>query len=522
MIIIYIFYFIKANPTSQLSAFLQKTYIEQRSITNEKTWPANQQIFYVPQSLMYHQGRYCKEETDLMIKLIQMDGKYAVTLEDTNSNHKALQHIVSQNKSTKVTQDIAEIVKNLDVQTNSKFLLIEAIEGMGKTVMLKEIAYRWAKNELLTTSKIVFLVHLQDPKVHELKTWSDFLQYFCKEEGLDTTFVSSNDVTSKDIAFLFDSFEEFPTGSWEDSFVYKVFKRKVLPDCVLIITSCPHASACLRPEATVRVYLLGFTEIEQKKEFINKALQDQQQIKEVTQYLENDSTLSRLCFSPINMVFLLHIYLCHCDLFFSNASNFYEHILCLIVCHHLAKHDNSFENIAYNLSDLPAYCNKILKQLCKLSVDYPQTKKKIIFTCEDIKETCPDIIKIPGAINGFGLLQAVQYDDPTGKTMKFILSHHIIQEALAAHHNQSPKNQLKCLRLLKTYSEAGNKEISKHIANAKVFDNRTINLRGTSLSSSVIKCLALISLSLLTRNGRKLTYMDVTLKTMALLFYIKH
>ena len=131
-------------------------------------------------------------------------------------------------------------------------------------------------------------------------------------------------------------------------------------------------------------------------------------------------------------------------------------------------------------------------QLCKLSVDYIQIKKKMLFTCEEIKETCPDIIKLTGAVNGFGLLQAVQCDDPTGRTIKFILSHHIIQEALAAHHNEIPNSQLKCLRLLKTCSEAGNKEICKRIVNAKVFDNRKINLRGTRLSSRDIKCLALI------------------------------
>ena len=79
---------------------------EQRFIPYGETWPPNQPRFYVPQSLIYHQGRYCKEESDLMMKLIQMDDNCTVTLEDTNPNHQTLQHILNRNrnKSTKVNQ----------------------------------------------------------------------------------------------------------------------------------------------------------------------------------------------------------------------------------------------------------------------------------------------------------------------------------------------------------------------------------------------------------------------------------
>jgi len=45
---------------------------------------------------------------------------------------------------------------------------------------------------------------------------------------------------------------------------------------------------------------------------------------------------------------------------------------------------------------------------------------------------CPDVIATPEAINGFGLLQAVQYFGLTGKTMTFNFLHSTIQEYLAA------------------------------------------------------------------------------------------
>ena len=471
---------IEVDPTTELSTFLCQFHTQHRSIIGEKTWPPNQPTFYIPQSLMYHEGRYKdKEESDLMVELNQM-----------GLNHQPPQYIPNRSKSTKETNDIKNIFTSLNTHKGPKFLLIEGAQGMGKTILLKEIVYRWANNELLITCKLVFLIPLHDPQVHKVKTLSAFLQYFCEKSGfprevIERVFASSDNFNGTNVAFLFDSFEEFPTDLQEDSFVYKVLQREVLPNCVLVVSSRPHASACLRPYATVRVYLLGFTEMQQKKEFIEQALEDQQQNREVTQYLERESTINDLCFVPLNMAILLHLYLFNCALFSSNLTELYSKFLCLIICRHLAKHNHSFENTTYDLRSLPAPYDKIITNLCKFSSENLKTKMKTVFTCDDIKETCPDIFTTPGAINGFGLLQAVQCDCIAGRTIKFTLSYCIIQ---TSHHIYIPNTQLRC----QTCFKAGNKEIRRDIVNANIFDSRTINLRGISLTPSDVEYLTLI------------------------------
>jgi len=57
----------------------------------------------------------------------------------------------------------------------------------------------------------------------------------------------------------------------------------------------------------------------------------------------------------------------------------------------------------------------------------------LIFTIDEIKAACPDITAIPGAINGFGLLQAVEHLSITGTTI-FNFLHLSIQEYLAVYH----------------------------------------------------------------------------------------
>ena len=54
-----------------------------------------------------------------------------------------------------------------------------------------------------------------------------------------------------------------------------------------------------------------------------------------------------------------------------------------------------------------------------------------MFTLAEIKKECPDIDK---AINGFGLLQVVEYAGRTSKSLSFNFIHLSIQEFLAAHH----------------------------------------------------------------------------------------
>ena len=99
-----------------------------------------------------------------------------------------------------------------------------------------------------------------------------------------------------------------------------------------------------------------------------------------------------------------------------------------------------------DLTKLPGPHNKIILQLFKFSLE-ALNNNKLVFTFDEINTACPGIASIEGAINGFGLLKAVQHFGITGKTIRFNFSHFTIQEFLAAHHvaNLSPSDELKIL-----------------------------------------------------------------------------
>ena len=110
------------------------------------------------------------------------------------------------------------------------------------------------------------------------------------------------------ILLFFLTADEYPEELQKNSLIADILKRKVLPYCALVVSSRPHATVHLRERATVRVDILGFTEVE-RNQFIQQALKEQpQSIKELTQYLEDHFTISSLCVVPFNMVVLLFLY----------------------------------------------------------------------------------------------------------------------------------------------------------------------------------------------------------------------
>ena len=543
---------------------VSQSNVRERLNPDEETWPPDQPKNFTPLVLIHHQGQHSMKQATAMAQLIQTGDIDDITSLASNrsvptnhpklDSHEPLQEVLD---SSTVTKELTDILAPLEQSKEPQFILIEGAPGIGKSVFLKELAYRWGNKQLLKTFKLVLLVPLRDPTVQQALLLKDLLHLFCKRGYTRATHISTactdylvhND--GRDLTFLFDGFDEFPEALQKNGLIADILKRKVLPYCALVVSSRPHATAHLRERATVRVDILGFTEIE-RNQFIQQALKEQpQSVKELTQYLDDHITISSLCVVPFNMVVLLFLYKQGISLP-NNSTQLYNHFICLTICRHLAKSGHHLDNTIMDLINLPDPCNKIIQQLSKFSLE-ALNNNKLVFTFDEIKVACPDIADIPGAINGFGLLQAVQHFAITGKIMTFNFLHFSIQEFLAAYHvanlsqskelkilkekfwsdihsnmfaiyitltkgqrpsfkqfikpslgqrfkgfitgaqvaNRFVDDQVKCHRLFQCFFEAGDKEICRSIENAKTFNNKIINLSDFNirLSPSDVECM---------------------------------
>jgi len=340
-------------------------------------------------------------------------------------------------QTSKVTRNVTEILVCFDQCDDPQIILIEGAPGIGKSILMKHIAYCWAEGEVMKKFQLLLLVYLRDPKVQALKSLQGLLQSFCErhDDGIDLSIACAKVIfrdKGKNAAILLDGYDEFPADLRKNSLTADIINRKVLPECGLILSSRPHASLRLRSKATLRVDILGFTETE-REHFIQQSLKKQShKILHLTNYLNQHTTISSLCFIPFNMLVLLFLFKQGFPLP-KNSTELYKLFICLTISRHLSKYSNSSLQPITDLDNLPEPCGTIVQQLSQLSLE-ALNNNQLIFTLELIKSVCPQVESLPEASNGYGLLQIVQHADIFTNTKTFNFIHFSVQEYLAAHY----------------------------------------------------------------------------------------
>ena len=352
---------------------------------------------------------------------------------EQTSSLKELQVYFSQSKTSK---DIKEIFVPGEDGQDPHSILIEGAPGIGKTVLSKEISVQWANGQLLINAILVFLIFLRDPLAQKIESLKDLVKYYYRfDESSDTIASSCADYLLQSngdrVTFIFDGYDEYPENLQQNGFISDILWCRRLSERRLVLTSRPHASAHLHQLFERRVDILGFTK-EDRQNYINFSLENKEaDITPLTEYLNNHLTISSLCFIPFNMTMLLWLYKQGIVLPCS-STELYNYFICHTICHHLAKNHVFIDNIL-DLSHFEQPYKKVIQQLSFLSYE-ALSKSQLTFTLDEVKAVCPQIDKIPGAINCFGLLQAVQYPGIMRMTTKLSFIHFSLQEFLAAYH----------------------------------------------------------------------------------------
>ena len=240
--------------------------------------------------------------------------------------------------------------------------------------------------------------------------------------------ISSNQ--GKSLTLLLDGYDEMPEELRGNSLIADILNHQVLPDCGLVVSSRPHASLLLREQASLRVDILGFSE-EQRKHYIEHSLNDQSQIKQLNTYLDQHNIISSLCYLPFNILMLLFLY--KQGFLPNNATELYSIFICLTIRRNLTKYGITAKQVITDINNLPEPYGKFIQQLSKLSLQ-ALNKNQLIFTLDEIKQFCPQVDSIPGALNAFGLLQAIEHVSIFQTTTTFNFLHLSLQEFLSANY----------------------------------------------------------------------------------------
>ena len=425
----------------QLSCHVKAVYKATRFTVAKDTWPPEQPKEFTPLVLLHHEDEHSMEHVTAITKTLHtgaISDVISATTNDPLAKHPRLyghEKLGYELKASKTTTDVSEILAPLENSDKPQMILIEGAPGIGKTILVKYIAFRWAEQGMLQKYELVLLVHLRDPTVQKMSSLKQLFQYFCKHNMEDDEVVmcikhiSSNQ--GKTLTLLLDGYDELPEEVRGNSLIADILNRQVLPDCGLVVSSRPHASVLLRKQATLRVDILGFTD-KQRKHYIEHSLNDQSQIKQLTTYLEQHIIISSLCYVPFNIVLLLFLYKQGVALP-NNATQLYNIFICLTLRRYLTKHGITTKQSITDINHLPEPYGKFIHQLSRLSLQ-GLNNNQLIFTLHEIKQCCPQVQSIPGALNAFGLLQAIEHVSIFQTATTFNFLHLSVQEFLAAHY----------------------------------------------------------------------------------------
>ena len=440
---------------------VKNIYVKTRckASTSEDEWPPEQPQHFTSVTIIYHRRSRNKREI-LAVAGVKKSG-YILDDNDqqiTDSSQESSREYMAQSKLTKNISEIFEPLKDIDIKPPQS-ILIEGAPGIGKTILSKEIAYQWAvgNKKILQDKKLVFLIFMRDPAVAQMKSIEDLVHSFYRNDpGAKDFAVSCGkyllDTEGRELAIILDGYDELSGELRKASLFSDIINQRVLPQCLLVITSRPSASARLHNNMDRRMEILGFSEAD-RKNYIQHALKgSQDQIQVVLKFLASHPAIDSLCYIPLNMTILLYLMNYHeLSTLPTSQTNLYQVFICLTIRHHLKKNGVTLEgNENENLESFPDPYYTVIYKLAKLSYS-ALSESKLVFTSVEIREACPEINSIPGAMNGFGLLQAVEHYSTSQTTQSFNFVHFSIQEYLAAFYISSLQGDEELKALQETF-----------------------------------------------------------------------
>ena len=162
----YVNYFHCLGPkcVSRAANSLHNRYVRNRHFANDD-WPPYHPKHYTPLTIIHHAGSRTQAEIDAFAQELTARGSIA-----------AAQCSNIYSNTIKTIKELFTFFEG--VASDSYTVLIEGAPGIGKTILSKEIALQWTKENILKSKDLLFLLFMRDPQVKSITGVKSLVRYF--------------------------------------------------------------------------------------------------------------------------------------------------------------------------------------------------------------------------------------------------------------------------------------------------------------------------------------------------------
>ena len=327
--------------------------------------------------------------------------------------------------------EIREKVKYEDAFSDYEsgaLLLVEGRPGSGKTTLAHKITKDWAKGTILKNVHMVFLISLRN----DLEKSELFKTFFQSQSKVFQKKVEES--RGDRVCFILDGYDEYSPRQRHKSVINQLIHNKYLPLAMTIVTSRPSATTILRPKATRRIEILGFTKQQFFKfinsypfdNFINSAHEIESTKSKLMTYLKACTNVLNMCYLPINASIICFLYSKNLgDNMPKTETQIYESFVIAIILRKLRLDDPYIQ--LHSLKDLEGVDKECFSLICLLAFKMTIESKQIVHELPmslDSLNSSPfhGLLTIDRTAKLFGLEDVVTF------------LHLTLQEYLAAYH----------------------------------------------------------------------------------------
>ena len=320
------------------------------------------------------------------------------------------------------------------VVTGSRFILVEAPAGMGKSTLSWELCTKWDSLKSLEDYAIVLLLKLRECRIQNAATVSELFHHSDKalSQGVVDEVLMSE---GEGVLLVLDGFDEMPASiaNSKSSLIMDVIGGKCLPAATRLVTSRPsalhHKEECF-PVVDRHIKILGFTD-ECIQMYAELAFQSEPDVlTHFKNFIFSNPIIKSLMYVPVNCAIISQVYKdikATQKLMPRTMTELYTTLVLVLIRRHMIER-GEWDQYCTHPSDLKALPVRVLSDLKKISATafrgLFKRSTQLAFTESEVGQ----------GFQHLGLLDEVKEMYVVGPSSTYSFLHLSIQEFLAAWH----------------------------------------------------------------------------------------